>query len=386
MVIKKALAKLENYIVLNDFTGYDPYDALKSPFFKLPFLKDNKLIRFGAQQFVKRFPLNIRPLLFIPKGLNPVSLGLCIQGYASLVLIDTKKRNLYLDKINLLANQLKTLIPDGFSGTCWGYDFDWEARHFKISEYQPTVVATGIIINGLYHAWRITGKNSLMDIIVNSANFILNDLNKLYDGDSLCFSYSPYDKQRVFNASMKGVRLLAQVYSITQEKNQKIIAKKAVEYVIKNQKENGSWEYSLAKKGDWIDNYHTGYILDCLQDYITLCNDEVYQINLNKGFKYYKETFICLDGRPSFYSDKVYPIDCTAASQSILSLAKFGEIDLAKKVANWMIDNMQGVDGSFYFRKFRSFTNKTSFMRWSNAWMFAAFSYLLMKESGESVI
>ena len=48
-----------------------------------------------------------------------------------------------------------------------------------------------------------------------------------------------------------------------------------------------------------------------------------------------------------------------------------------------LIDNMQGADGSFYFRKFKWYTNRTSFMRWSNAWMFAALSYLLKSRLGE---
>ena len=84
-IIEESLQRLVNYIESQNYRGYDPYDALKSPLFRLPILKSNKLIRFGAQQLVKRSPLNLRPLLGIPKGYNPVTLGLCIQGYSNLV-------------------------------------------------------------------------------------------------------------------------------------------------------------------------------------------------------------------------------------------------------------------------------------------------------------
>src|SRR5690625_7989716 len=84
MVIQDSVLRLERYARKHDYKGHDPYDALLSPLFKLPFLKTNKWLRFGTQQFVKRFPVNIRPLLLVPKGLNPVSLGLFIQGYAYL--------------------------------------------------------------------------------------------------------------------------------------------------------------------------------------------------------------------------------------------------------------------------------------------------------------
>ena len=380
MVIEKSLAKLQKYIELNNYKGYDPYDALKSPLFNLPSFENNKIIRFSAQQFVKRFPLNLRPLLFVPKGLNPVSLGLIIQGYANLITIYPERKEKFKKRIEELARKLEELIPGGFSGACWGYDFDWEARHMKIPAYQPTVVATGIITNGLFQAWKITGLDYLKDLVVDSSNFVLFDLNRSYDGDTFCFSYSPFDEERVFNASMKGVRLLAQAYSLTGNEEFKILARQAAEYVVKHQSKDYSWRYSLAKTGEWVDNYHTGYILDCLNEYVKLCDETAYEEHFRNGFSYYREHFINPDGRPVFYSDKLYPADCTAASQSILTFTRFGEIELAEKVAGWTIKNMQASNGSFYFRKFKYYTIKTPFMRWSNAWMFAALSYLFVSK------
>jgi len=49
---------------------------------------------------------------------------------------------------------------------------------------------------------------------------------------------------------------------------------------------------------------------------------------------------------------------------------------MAVDIAKWMIENMQKSDGGFVFRKYQTYTKKTSFMRWSNAWMFAALSNL----------
>ena len=36
----------------------------------------------------------------------------------------------------------------------------------------------------------------------------------------------------------------------------------------------------LNKNGNWVDNYHTGYILDCLYEYQTLSNDHSFNDNL----------------------------------------------------------------------------------------------------------
>jgi hypothetical protein len=376
-MINKSIYRLKNHIEFENYKGFDPYDALSSPLFKLPIFNKNKLVRFGAQQAIKRFPINLRPYLHIPKGLNPVSLGLFIQGYAYLLVSNPADKQSLIKRINKLTKQLETLIPGGFSGACWGYDFDWEARHANIPAYQPTVVATGIIANGLFEAYKITKNEELKKIVIDAADFVIKDLNRTYDGSSYCFSYSPFDNQRVFNASMKGARLLSQAYSLTGIEEYKKLAKQAVQFVINHQNEDGSWYYSLAKKGGWVDNYHTGYILDCLDSYTILCKDRDYNKNLMIAYQYYKKTFINEDGWPLFYSNKKYPGDCTAAGQSILTLTRFEDIELAMKVACWTIENMQSNDGSFYFRKFKYYTIKTSFMRWSNAWMFVSLAYLL---------
>ena len=202
-------------------------------------------------------------------------------------------------------------------------------------------------------------------------------LNKSYEEDFFCFSYSPFDKGKVLNASMKGVRLLSQVYSETGEKRLSIEAKKAVGFIIKKQNQNGSWDYSDKRKK--IDNYHSGYILDCLDEYIKFTDDKDFTPNLEKGYKYYKENFFESNGLPKFFYDNSYPIDCTSGSQAILTLTRFNEVAMAKKVAAFLIDHMFDPKGYFYFRKFKNYTIKTSFMRWSNAWMFTALSFLLFK-------
>ena len=378
-VINRGLEKLKQYIESEQYKGHDPYDALTSPIFNLPVFRSNKLIRFGAQQIVKRFPLNLRPVLVVPKGYNPVTLGLCIQGYSYLIVSDHNKAEEYLRKIKFLIKKLKSLVPDGFSGSCWGYDFDWEARYAKIPAYQPTVVATGIIANALFVAYKITGIDDCKDLVISASEFVKNDLNRSENADGICFSYSPFDNQQVFNASMKGVRLLAQSYRLTGNKELIKLAKSGANYVVSSQNTDGSWGYSRSVTGGWVDNYHTGYVLDCLDDYQGLSGDNTYSQQLKKGYQYYIDNFISQDGAPKFYNNEVYPIDCTAAAQFILTTMRFGNSDLALMVTRWMVNNMQKPNGSFKFRKTKHYTISTSFMRWSDAWMFAALSKVLVK-------
>jgi len=362
--------KLQQFIEDEDYTGYDPYDALTSPIFKLPILKSQKQIRFLSQQLIKRFPINLRPVLFIKKDVNPVTLGLCIQGYANRYSIYNDQEDLI--KINQLVDRLILLKSTGFHGNCWGYNFPWEARYASMKAFAPTVVATGIITHSLYEAYRITKNENAKKLIIDSLPFILHDLNKTIDDDgTFCFSYSPTDHEQVINASMKGLRLISEVYSFTQDNSLIEIADKGIRWVLKQQQNNGSWFYSRRSNGNWIDNYHTAYVLDCLDSCKSIYNPEEINSALKKGYEFYQSNFFEISGQPKFYLDKPFPVDCTAGGQSLLTLSHFKDYDLAQKVATYMIDEMQSKQGGFYFRKHQNYLTKTSYMRWSNAWMFA---------------
>lgn len=376
--LETSAAKLQRFIEAARYRGADPYDALKSPVFRWPVLRSIKFLRFGAQQFLKRVPVNLRPLLAVPKGYNPVTLGLCIQAYAALLRMAPAHKEELETKILFLLDELERMIPKGFQGSCWGYDFDWEARYACIPAFQPTIVATGFITNALYRAWLVTGQERLFQHCRSATRFILEDINRSYDAKrNFCFSYSPFDREIVFNASMKGVRALAQVYRHDGDDSLRETASKAVAFVMSHQQESGAWIYSMSNSGGWVDNYHTGYILDCLDEYIKATGDTTYAPHLEKGYAFYRSNFFAQDRIPKFYNSETYPIDCTSAAQSILTLVRFGDLETAANVAAYMATSMQAADGSFYFRKFKRYTIRTSYMRWSNAWMFAGLTELL---------
>jgi len=375
-LINNSLKKLVSYIEVENYSGNDPYDGLKSPIFKLPGLNSNQKIRFYSQQLIKRFPINLRPILRIKKGYNPVTLGLSIDGYLSLSKVDPNNRDNYFQKIDHLVAELLKLKAEGFSGICWGYDFAWEQGDFRISPYKPTGVATGMITNALFRYYKETNSDYIFQICKSSVDFILNDLNRTYDGDTFCFSYSPFDNEIVYNASMISARSLSQIYSVTKDENFKKKADAAVNYILNRQLDNGVWSYST-KRINRIDNYHTGYVLSCLKDYVTYTGNNSIDDKIEKGFNFYKDAFISFDGAPKFYHNKITPIDCTAAAHYIITLVQFGEIEKAYRVAEYVIKKMQDREGYFYFRKFKTYTIKTPFMRWSQAWMFSALSYIL---------
>lgn len=376
-VLNKSILHLQEYIKEENYMGFDPYDALNSPIFKKPFLNNNKIIRLGIQQAVKRLPINLRKLMGIRKSINPVTIGLVIQAYSYIAYSNPLEKEI-LNEINYLLDILEKKSSKGYSGICWGYDFDWEAKYAKIPAYTPTIVATGIITNGLFESYKLLKIERMYEMCKSACSFINKDLNRNYEGNTFCWSYSPYDNQKVFNATLKGARLFSQVYSI-EKTNYDLIeqAKQTVLYVINSQNPDGSWSYSKGDSRIWVDNFHTGYVLDCLREYKDNSGDQSPEMPIITGFDYYINSFFEDNIIPKYYNNSLYPIDSTAIAQSIITLINFDNAEMAKKVAHWSIENMQDEDGYFYYQRHRFYINKLSYMRWSNAWMFNALAKLL---------
>lgn len=378
---------LKNYCEQEAFKGYDPYDGLNSKLFRaIPAVSKNRYARLLWIQTFKRSPVNLRAITGVKKEYNPKALGLFLSGYCNLY--QTKPDQKYLDKIYFFAARLLELQNTQWSGACWGYNFDWQARAFFQPKNTPTVVASVFIASAFLDAYEITKDEALLKTARSTCNFILKDLNRTADAKgNFAFSYSPLDTSVVFNASLLGSRLLARVYSFTKEKELIDEAKKSVEFCCNFQKPEGSWSYGTLPFHQWIDNFHTGYNLECIADYMKYSGDELYKNNVAKGFEYYINTFFTEEGIAKYYNNTVYPVDIHAPAQMIITLAKLDKFkaykNVADKVMEWTIKNMQSPQGYFYYQVNKYFSSKISYMRWAQAWMFYALSTYINLESSE---
>ncbi len=378
MKINNSFTLLKNYCENQSFKGWDPYDGLNSWVIQKTPLGRSRFFRLAWIQLFKRNPVNFRKLVGVKKGYNPKGLGLFLIGYCNLYTKDHKKE--YLDKIHFLSNQILELQTKGYSGACWGYNFDWQARAFFQPKHTPTVVATSFIGEALLQAYDVTKEDRLLQTAISSCKFVLKDLNKSYDYDNdYTLSYSPLDSTQVFNAGLLGAKLLCLVYKYTRKENLLIEAKKIVSYVCKKQAKDGSWSYGTLPFHQWIDNFHTGYNLECINVYQRVSCDSSFHEHIEKGLDYYLNNFFTEEGMSKYYNNKTYPIDIHAPAQLVVTLAKMQKLNehrpLVDKVLLWTIDNMQSSKGFFYYQKKKMVTSRIPYIRWAQSWMFYAFSY-----------
>jgi hypothetical protein len=325
--IQESFDKLAAYCKKEEFKGFDPYDGLNSPFFRsLPVISKNRFLRLVWIQTFKKMPVNLRPLFGIRKEYNPKALALFLSGFVALY--RREKLQDYLAEIGFFTDKILEVSTPGYSGQCWGYNFDWESRAFFLPKYTPTIVVSSFVANALLDAYDVMPEERFLKAARSTCDFILKDLNRTFDDKgNYIFSYSKSDNSAVFNASLLGSRLLARVSSLTGDKFLMEEARKSVECICSCQNQDGSWPYGKLPFHQWIDNFHTGFNLECISDYMKYSGDSSFTQNLEKGFAFYINTFFTSEGVSKYYSNSVYPVDIHAPAQLVITVCSMGKLE-----------------------------------------------------------
>ena len=370
--IEGSIIGLENYLEHTQLKGWDPFDALNSPIVRL-LTFNSKWMRVAFTQLFRRSPINFRPVFLTPKGHNPKGLGLFLS--ATLKRYQATQNQMYLDKCLHIAELLNAYKCAGYSGACWGYNFDWQNTRFLFKKGIPTIVNTSFICDALLDLYQVTKNEQWLHIARSACNFILNDINQTIAGDEICFSYTPVDHSQVHNANVLGARLLARVYQLTGEAVLKDTAARSIAFTVSRQNEDGSWYY-----GEWdiqksIDTYHTGFVLESLADYAEYTKDRRFDQAIHNGLNFFNDHFFLADGTPKYYHNHTHPIDIHAI-QALVTWVKLSAYQSCaaelKQSAEWFINHMQDKKGYFYYRKGRLFYFKTPYIRWGQAWAYHA--------------
>ena len=390
---KESFQRLKTYCEAEEFKGWDPYDGMNSKVFQALPLKHWDLARLAWIQGFKRSPINFRRLLLVPKEHNSKGVALFLLGYCKLykaaqnghTAFGTKEQ--LLKQINSLTELLQSMKAEGYSGACWGYNFDWQARRlFLFKKNTPTVVATAFAVEALAESYDITKDKKILESILSAADFVMKDLSRTPNGKGFLFSYSVIDgNNTVINASLLGAKILSFAFKYTGNVEYKNLASLAIKTGCELQGEDGSWIYGLLPIQSWIDSFHTGFNLDAIETYQQNTNDTSFQKYIDKGWNYYIENFFESDGKPKYYHNKTYPIDIHCPAQIIVTASKLNQFknneQLLSKTLHWTISNMQSRKGYFYYQIKKGMSSKISYMRWSNAFMFNAMAHYYLESN-----
>jgi hypothetical protein len=383
--LERAYRTLAAWCRERDFAGYDPFDALNSRLFQSTPFKHSRVARLAWTQIFKRSPLSFRKIAGVPAGRN--AKGTALFALAALANFRRTRTKEAEREARLLLDELESARLEGWSGAVWGYNFDWQGRAFFAPVGTPTIVPTAFAARAFTEAARDFDDESYLRVARSACDFILNDLPRSFESErEVCWSYSPVDRTRVFNASLLAAETLCSVGAHVGENNLCELALGGARYVVKRQREDGSWAYGADGYQSWADNFHTAFILTSLARIMAaypVCRDEFSEA-LRRGYEFWRASFFLINGWPKYFHDRLYPADAHSAGAAIIALLELRELDtdalaLAQKVALWAIQNLRSPRGFFYYQRRRFYTVHTPYMRWSQSWMLYALARLLEK-------
>src|SRR5215217_3851845 len=233
-MIQEAYDQLFSWCQEHDFAGHDPFDALNSRLFRATPLAHSRNARFIFTQAIKSSPADLRALMRVPAERN--AKGIALFTLAQIANHRRLKSEQSEASVRDFLTGLLAMKVEGYSGACWGYNFDWQSRNFFAPRGTPTIVPTAFAARALIEAEH--------DEARSVCDFIMNDLPRTVDTETeVCFSYAPNTNTRIFNASLLAAEVLASVGRLTGEQELIDLADRATRYVVNNQQPDGSWSY-----------------------------------------------------------------------------------------------------------------------------------------------
>ena len=197
------------------------------------------------------------------------------------------------------------------------------------------------------------------------------------------FRYYPEHQVAAYNVGALLSALFVRINNIVENSIEPEIIKKTVKFLLNHQNSDGSWYYSQigSESGNWIDGFHTGYIIESLS-YVSKYTNLIPQEKMELAIHYYLNNLFTSENIPKYQSNKLYPIEAQNCAQAVQTLANLiincdrSELkNLLKDVIKIVINELYDTRGYFYFKKEKYFTRKDIFIRWSVTPMILALLY-----------
>lgn len=381
-----SLARLQSWVEDHDYKGYEPFDGLSSPLRRLTF--GNRRLEQVLLQIGRQSPVNLRPLLGVPPLESTKGRGYMAWGYLARFeeTGDEHCREKAIECLGWLIDHKSPLYAEH----SWGNHFDYASRAGRTAKHESTIVWTGLIGQAFLDAYEILRDQRYLDIATSICRWILK-LPRERTARGACLSYLAMRQSSIHNSNLLGAALLARTAKHTGIGELLAVATAAVEYSCSRQLADGAWYYGEEPTYHWIDCFHTGYNLDSIKCYLDSGGDQAFRAQLDRGYRYFKRTFIEPGGRPRYYHNRAYPIDIQCAAQAIETLTKFSADDrealpAALAVARWTVESMQDPSGYFYYRRFPLGVARIPMFHWGQATMYRALALLSLRQSREAAV
>lgn len=363
-----------------DYTGWDYGDGMSSRIRQwLPV--DNKYLNIAFQEIAKRPPVNVRPLLLVEQRRN-------YKGAALFAMANRNRERLaavsgddpavdHVAEARRLNDWLVANRSTGFSGFCGGHKHPIQHLRGGIGRpNDPDIVSTSFAVAALLDSADL---DAVYPALARTAtDFIVDDLDyrAAARGAKINYHLNHDPNHFTINAGALGARLFTDLYDRFGGNDLRERATAILDHVAGLQTDLGGWAYRDPPSSSHLsmDNHHNGFVIEAFQRYHEVFDTERYADTLSRALEFYREVLFERSGAPNWDETDRYPKDVHAAAQGILVFTYAGDLEFARRIVEWTLDELYAGDGRFYYRKYRLLTSRTTLMRWCQAWMSYALS------------
>jgi hypothetical protein len=263
----------------------------------------------------------------------------------------------------------------------WGYPFDWVTRTGTYPRDTPFITSTPYVFEAFLQAYEIERRPEWLQILESIARHVCLDIKDVPFSDtaSSC-GYSPDDKLGgVVNAAAYRAFCLTSAAHRFEREEYWSIAKRNLAFVLETQNPNGSWPYAVDGVRDFVDHFHTCFVMKALAKIHAVTRDAATHEALRRGLRYYMDKLFDVDGLPrpfaraprlTVYKRELY--DCAEAINLCLLLRdRFPECAAKlETVVSGVLKDWVKPDGSFRSRRLIVGWDEVPMHRWAQSQMF----------------
>jgi hypothetical protein len=326
--------------------------------------------------------------LFWQRQRFPIADAHYAMGFALLSQLSNNTK--YYEKAVHFLNVLEQTRCPGYQHYCWGYPYGWETRAGAIKKNMTLIKSTPYVYEAFKEVHVIDKKEKWLEIMRSIAEHALHDIKDFETSpDASTCSYTPYDKGGVINASAYRASLLTNAYTQFSENKYWQVAERNINFVIQSQRSNGSWYYAMDGKRNFVDHFHTCFVLKALVKIEHLTGHKGCTKAIERGIRYYLKELFDEKGLPKPFSKAprliVYKRELYNYAECInlatLLKNRFEELDnILAAVIEDILSRWQKVDGSFRSRQLFLGWDNVPMHRWAQSQLFRSLSFLLYQQ------
>lgn len=338
--------------------------------------------------FSEAFVPSARQLFWKPQRF-PIADAHYAMGFAFLA--EAYKEDAYLQRAIHFLEVLKETRCKGFSRYAWGYPFNWETRNGTLKEGTPMVTTIPYVYEAFRQVYQLDRNPEWLAVMESIADHALEDYEDFEvsaEASTCCYCPGPENSSGVINASAYRASVLMRAALDFSEEKYRKVAERNLQFVLQSQNVNGSWYYSVDNVRDFVDHFHTCFVLKSLAKIEGSTGSAECRDAIQRGVNYYVKNLFDAEGLPKPFSKRprltVYRRElydyAECINLGVLLQGRFSELDrMVSLVVDDVLKRWCKPDGSFRARELIIGWDNVPMHRWAQSQMFRSLSFLLAK-------